>query len=477
MVDAKQQTYFGLCENLADQLIAIYSKTNVQFVPGQNMMPRKSIINKILIDWKIAMEVASHKKFKKKENLLKRMDKLYPVLYCICTEILSCQEKGCSSDCKKQAHIACSCLKEEKIPVIELLFIRDQRARNKAGLSIGLFDAVESQKMQEKFDRKDLDEGIQVKLKNKMEEEKELQRKVSEEEKQESLDIDENQNIVEDDPDFSVKVKKISTQNRVQLDNLARESIRGGVSVRTTASLVTTVLVDLKIVTKEDAHLIIDPSKVQRARERVMEQERIDGENATIGSKLECFFFDGRKDKTKMIVEDEDGDEFARVLNEEHYTLTDPHKYLTHVTPEEGSGAKGVADEILEFLTEVNQLDNVKVIGGDSTNCNTGWRDGAIHHLEVGLDGKVLWDICHLHTNELGLRHVMKSEGMETSGANTFTGELGKLVTEDVHLFEVNEKFEVLDFGPDLRSTRRNCERSQHRSEVHVQDCQDDHHL
>ena len=116
---------------------------------------------------------------------------------------------------------------------------------------------MESQRIQEKIDRKDLDEGIQVNLKNKMDEEKELQRRVSEEEKQESLDIDENQNVVEDDPDYSVKVKKISTQNRVQLDNLARESIRGGVSVRTTAGLATAVQVDLKIVTKEDAHLII----------------------------------------------------------------------------------------------------------------------------------------------------------------------------------------------------------------------------
>ena len=130
----------------------------------------------------------------------------------------------------------------ENIPVIELLFIRDQRARNTAGLSIGLVDIVESQRIQEKIDWKDLDEGIQVNLKNKMDEEKELQRRVSEEEKQESLDIDENQNVVEDDPDYSLKVKKISTQNRVPLDNLARESNRGGVSIRTTASLATAVL-------------------------------------------------------------------------------------------------------------------------------------------------------------------------------------------------------------------------------------------
>ena len=45
-------------------------------------------------------------------------------------------------------------------------------ARNKAGLSIGLVDIAESPRIQEKIDRKDLDEGIQVNLKNKMDEEK-----------------------------------------------------------------------------------------------------------------------------------------------------------------------------------------------------------------------------------------------------------------------------------------------------------------
>ena len=33
-----------------------------------------------------------------------------------------------------------------------------------------------------------------------------------------------------------------------------------------------------------------------------------------------------------MIVDDEDGGEFARTDIEEHYTLTDPHNYLTQVT-------------------------------------------------------------------------------------------------------------------------------------------------
>ena len=39
---------------------------------------------------------------------------------------------------------------------------------------------------------------------------------------------------------------------------------------------------------------------------------------------------------------------------------------------------------------------------------------------------------------------------METSGKNCFTGEIGKLIKDDVHLFEVNEKFENISVGKEL---------------------------
>lgn len=42
-----------------------------------------------------------------------------------------------------------------------------------------------------------------------------------------------------------------------------------------------------------------------------------------------------------MIVEDEDGDEFARTQDEEHYTITDPYNLYV------GTGAKGTADKII----------------------------------------------------------------------------------------------------------------------------------
>ena len=76
-------------------------------------------------------------------------------------------------------------------------------------------------------------------------------------------------------------------------------------------------------------------------------------------------FFDARRDKTKMIAVDDDGDEFVRTEFEEHYKLVDPYNYFTHLTPEEGSGARGTADVIVDWLEDINQLSNVKILGGD----------------------------------------------------------------------------------------------------------------
>ena len=33
-------------------------------------------------------------------------------------------------------------------------------------------------------------------------------------------------------------------------------------------------------------------------------------------------------------------------------SFSDPYKYLTYITPKEGTGAKGIAEKIIEFLAE-----------------------------------------------------------------------------------------------------------------------------
>ena len=45
----------------------------------------------------------------------------------------------------------------------------------------------------------------------------------------------------------------------------------------------------------------------------------------------------------------------------------------------------------------------------------------------------------------------MKSEGMETTGANCFKGEIGALIKEEVHEYVVDDSFEVLDFITPIR--------------------------
>lgn len=450
--NAKQQDIRSLSKEMTGQVISVYSKASRFFMPGVNMIKETSIVTKIEKDWKKAVDIVNNKGKNlkdRKEAMIDRLDKIYDLLLCQCSNIQSCSEKGCDSICKKGAHIECTCSKEQKIPVIELLFVRDQRARVKDGLMIGLADHRESRKMAAKVNRRIQDKNFQTK---KAEEQRiyEFEHRVVD---SGTLDINENfvNNDEDTDKDFVTDLKRKTSQNRIDLTNTARESLRNEISVRATASILTAFLIDIKLVTEDDTHLVIDPQKVQRAREKVMKNEVDEAYQEVLDQKLECIFFDGRRDKTKMIVVDEDGDESAKTEMEEHYTLTDPYTYLTHVTPEEGTGAKGTADKIVEYLMEVNQLENVKIIGGDSTNPNTGWRGGAIHHIEVAKNEKVLWDICLLHTNELPLRHVMKNEGMETTGANSFRGEIGDLIKDEVNLYEVNEGFEVLNCGCELR--------------------------
>ena len=76
----------------------------------------------------------------------------------------------------KGAHIDCSCLLEQKIPSLELLFIRDQRARNLKGLRIGGADHKESKRLTNMFNRKKLEEEGQQKLKDNLEEENNLKK-------------------------------------------------------------------------------------------------------------------------------------------------------------------------------------------------------------------------------------------------------------------------------------------------------------
>ena len=117
------------------------------------------------------------------------------------------------------------------------------------------------------------------------------------------MDTDNN-----NDSDWAKVDKNLEKQNRSKLTETVKAGMRFGVSSRGMATMATCTLIDMGIVNKKDPHLIIDHNKIEREKTRVMEELRKEAMKTLRKSKLECIFFDGKKDKSKVKLEVEDSD-------------------------------------------------------------------------------------------------------------------------------------------------------------------------
>ena len=89
----------------------------------------------------------SDRRKEEKEEVLGNLEKLFDILYCTC-EIVTCEEFKCDmgKQCKVKAHITYTCPKQSKVPVIEIVYIRDQRLKvgTKGQYQMGKVDVVET---------------------------------------------------------------------------------------------------------------------------------------------------------------------------------------------------------------------------------------------------------------------------------------------------------------------------------------------
>ena len=78
---------------------------------------------------------------------------------------------------------------------------------------------------------------------------------------------------------------------------------------------------------------------------------------------------------TKAKLENGAGKRFPAKQWEEHYSVCQEPggQYLTHFSPDDESAA-GVSRKLLDFLFEHGVDKTLQVIGGDSTNVNTGYK-------------------------------------------------------------------------------------------------------
>jgi len=97
----------------------------------------------------------------------------------------------------------------------------------------------------------------------------------------------------------------------------------------------------------------------------------------------------------------------------------------------------------LEVLEEYSSVSSIKAILFDNTATNTGYKTGLGVSLEKLLGYSVHTIGCSLHWIELPLRSMTKLVDGSTSGPKTFTGPIGKVLSDDYHRKDV-VNFEVL---------------------------------
>ena len=311
--------------------------------------------------------------------------------------------------------------------------------------------------------------------------------------------------LAEDTEDTKAK-KILSKRNFTEIPLTAGSSIRYGVSVRGTSAVCSSYVADLinaGILSPSKIYLALDPGKLRRARDSLMSSATGRGNDMTDEADIQCVMFDSRLDQTKVRSYDEEtGKYYPDVVTEDHYTLTDGDgRFLVHLTKpakaiqdygdedeedeerEEEANNKGEEEEEeekdqmneepedrerrerLEKIIDQNPKPaaivarmmynwmrihgvdkSVLFLAGDSTNSNTGWKNGIMAWLERFLGRKVSWLVCQLHTNELGLRHLFQELDGKTDSKTGWSGEIGKLL-KTVSDMEVNSDYKAINLG------------------------------
>ena len=166
-------------------------------------------------------------------------------------------------------------------------------------------------------------------------------------------------------------------------------------SQRTLANILSSYAVDLGLATMDDPSLLVDHAKVSREQEREMARVTARAEEWMRTSGIDAIQFDGKDEKAKAWVTMECDTRVIRHVKEDHITLTDCQgEFLMHFTREkveEVRAGKVIALRISTFLNTFGISGTLKLVGADSTNLNTGGKEGAIALLEQLLGRRLVW--------------------------------------------------------------------------------------
>ena len=93
--------------------------------------------------------------------------------------------------------------------------------------------------------------------------------------------------------------------------------------------------------------------------------------------------------------------------------------------------AKRINDKLVKMGVDVSK---VKCLGGDSTNLNTGVRNGIIAQLERLWGHKVEWVTCLYHIGELPMRKLLSDLDGVTKSPDSYSGIIRHLCGDTMSL-------------------------------------------
>ncbi|GBM68769.1 hypothetical protein AVEN_97904-1 [Araneus ventricosus] len=106
-----------------------------------------------------------------------------------------------------------------------------------------------------------------------------------------------------------------------------------------------------------------------------------------------------------------------------------PENRVGHVTPASGTSSD-IAKCILKYLEDNNvDINELESIGFKGTTTNKGWKNCVIRNKEFKIQRPFQWFICLLQFNELPFKHFNEYLDGETTRPASFSGKIGKQLT------------------------------------------------
>lgn len=171
------------------------------------------------------------------------------------------------------------------------------------------------------------------------------------------------------------------------LDNAVIDARRYKITPRALAAVLNGFMVDIGLVNKDHTYNLVDRHKVEREMKKTDSKLSAEKENLLknyIVEKSVCgLFFDGKRDKTNILVELNSRKKRSKATEEHITVLLQPNDlFVTHFTPIDGSSDaifKGLNDKVLSRYGSLSEA--LYVIGSDATPVNTGNKAGEYMHI------------------------------------------------------------------------------------------------